>query len=188
MALPAESLIKKQATIVIAGAGNARTSPGWASFGPLAAPLDFLSRLHSEVTEGLYRSLGSKIADEVLVPANFGIGTPSLSYRLMKDVISDAVKKYEGQQIRLRGHSLGGFLAVEYVHEYPDQNIVVDAWASPFGRVNLMPGVGYLFRERANRISKIREEMGNEGPKITLVGSEGDLLIPTSSSLPDYQA
>jgi pimeloyl-ACP methyl ester carboxylesterase len=185
MALAIEASGIKPATIFIAGAGNARRRPRWALLGPFAAPLDIIGKLHSDVTEGLYRSLGGMVADEVLVPANFGVGTPNLSYRLMDGVISETIKKYDGRPIRLRGHSLGGFLAVEYAHNHPELTIEVDAWSAPFGKVNIMPGVGYLFRERTSRIQKIRQELGNEAPKVTLLGSDGDHLIPPSSSLPD---
>ena len=185
MAVAVENPEIQPATIFIGGAGTVDRKTRYTSIGPFKSPLDIINGLHSEVTEGLYRCLGGHVVDEVIAPPNFGIGPPSLSHRLMKGILSKAIEKYDGRPIKLKGHSLGGYLALEFAHEYPDLNIEVEAWASPFGKVNGMPGVGYLFRERTNRIRKIREDMGDEAPRVTLLGSVGDRLIPPSSSLPD---
>jgi len=172
--------------MVVAGAGNVRERHHSALEVSLLPAFVAIDRLHAKTTRVLHRAIAEMSAHhELVVPHNYGMGLPTRSYKRTAAVLDQKLEKHDGERILLVGHSLGAFIATIYSHDHPEQNIETIAFAGPFHGVNLMPFSARLFAEHTQRIRDIRTDMGSEAPKLTLVGTQNDILVPVHSALPD---
>jgi len=164
----------KRVVVVLSGAGT--RSRG--RYPTLALPTDFV---HRQVTERLYRAVGG---DELIHPPWFGLAPPDWTYSWLRPVLEHKVAKYPGRRFLFVGHSLGGYLGALFAHGHTDLDITTVAIASPFGAVTGMPGSGRVFSVGAEHLRQHRRTLGDRAPSLTLIASDGDRLVRTSSALP----
>jgi len=160
--------------IVLSGAGT--RSRG--RYPTLALPTDFV---HRQVTERLYRAASG---DELVHPPWFGLAPPDWTYSWIRPLLERKLAKYPGRRFLFIGHSLGGYLAALFAHGHTDLDITTVAIASPFGAVTGMPGSGRVFSVGAEHLRQHRRALGDQAPSLTLIASDGDRLVRTSSALP----
>ena len=164
----------RRVVVVLSGAGT--RSRG--RYPTLALPTD---NLHRQVTERLYRAVGG---DELVHPPWFGLAPPDWTYSWLRPVLEHKVAKYPGRRFLFIGHSLGGYLGALFAHGHTDLDIATVAIASPFGSVTGMPGTGRVFAEGTEHLRQHRRALGDRAPSLTLIASDGDRLVRTSSALP----
>jgi len=164
----------KRVVVVLSGAGT--RSRG--RYPTLALPTDFV---HRQVTERLYRAASG---DELVHPPWFGLAPPDWTYSWIRPLLERKLAKYPGRRFLFIGHSLGGYLAALFAHGHTDLDITTVAIASPFGAVTGMPGSGRVFSVGAEHLRQHRRALGDRAPSLTLIASDGDRLVRTSSALP----
>ena len=164
----------RRVVVVLSGAGT-RSRGRYPTF---ALPTDFV---HRQVTERLYRAIGG---DELVHPPWFGLAPPDWTYSWLRPVLEHKVAKYPGRRFLFIGHSLGGYLGALFAHGHTDLDIATVAIASPFGSVTGMPGTGRVFAEGTEHLRQHRRALGDRAPSLTLIASDSDRLVRTSSALP----
>jgi len=164
----------RRVVVVLSGAGT--RSRG--RYPTLALPTDFF---HRQVTDRLYRAVGG---DELVHPPWFGLAPPDWTYSWLRPVLECKLAKYPGARFLFVGHSLGGYLGALFAHGHTDLDIATVAIASPFGAVTGMPGSGRFFAIGADHLRQHRRALGDRAPSLTLIASDGDRLVRTSSALP----
>lgn len=167
--------MSRRVVVVLSGAGT--RSRG--RYPTLALPTDFV---HRQVTERLYRAVGG---DELVHPPWFGLAPPDWTYSWLRPVLERKLERYPGRRFLFIGHSLGGYLGALFAHGHTDLDITTIAIASPFGAVTGMPGSGRVFTEGTEHLRQHRRTLGEQAPSLTLIASDADRLVRTSSALPD---
>ena len=142
-------------------------------------------------TRRFYDKLGSLAANvELIVPPHFGLWPFENSYKNLASVIGHKSEKYPDRKKVLIGHSLGGCVAVRFVHEHPEAGIdSTITIGSPFSRLGFpLLGVDKAqLGKNTDKIRELREDLAFDAPDLVHLASVNDYVVPSDSALPDLK-